>query len=416
MRSRAIAVSIHGTRIVAASTSGVFQSIDGGKQWHRWTEGLEYPWCMATTPTGDGSLIVGTSGGGAYRRAAGQSTWNPSNEGFPPALAIRLQHAGGWIFAGTSIGVWKSGDKGGSWRFCGLAGKPIFSIAVVSRSTARQPAGRSTRGGLFVSHTRGNSFDPFVHPGAQLLEVFAGTDQGRIYRSDDSGTTWDELTPPTDRSFRTIRSITVSSGTPRRIGVLVEHDGFFLSDDDGKTWSADSTRPLGTAINLVERSVHHGDTLFAMALDGAFFTSHDGGGSWRKAEGIPPDEILVAVAERRGDTGVVFTASVRRAVYRSGDGGRNFTRIGQVPLEPGEDTETLRWASLAVRSGPGESTMLLLGSSRGSYLSRDEGKTWSPLPAGIHKNAYAVNEILLFDDATCAMATSKGILLRVIPG
>jgi hypothetical protein len=62
----------------------------------------------------------------------------------------------------------------------------------------------------------------------------------------------------------------LSHGTPRRIGVLIEHEGFFVSDDLGQNWSAEASNTLGRLINLIVTSRHDNRRLFALTLDRVF--------------------------------------------------------------------------------------------------------------------------------------------------
>jgi photosystem II stability/assembly factor-like uncharacterized protein len=404
------------SKVAAATPSGVFESDDRGTRWRRATKGLAYKFCTVLAPLADGSVLLGTSGGGAYRRARGQSIWNPCSKGFPPADALRLGEAGGWLLAGTSVGLYRSPDGGASWRFSGLAGKGVSALAVAREAASAGPSASATGGGLFVRRSGRGSARPVALRDDRPLEVHAGTGRRELFVSHDSGATWEPLTPPSDGFHRMIRSITLSSGPPRRIGVLVQDEGFFLSEDDGRSWSAAASAPLGRAINLVVASVHDDRKLFALTVDRGVHYSEDGGTTWTKSEGIPADEVLLAIAEPAEDAQVVFAASLLRTVYRSADGGRTFTRIGGISLPPGRERTELRWTTLVARSRRGRPTTLVLGSSLGAHLSIDEAATWTTLPAGVLRNDYHVNDLYLTDDgATLLMATREGLFARALP-
>ena len=394
------------SRIAAATPLGPFESDDGGKRWHLSAKGLDYRASMVLVPLTDGSVMVGTDGGGAYRRAAGQSAWNRSSGGFPPAVALSLEQAGGWLLAGT-VGLLRSPDGGTSWRYT-LARGQVFAIAVAPEWAKEGADSPTAKGGLFVSRA-GFGSKPVSLRDDPPIETFVGTAQGELFWSRDSGATWEPLTPPADR-YSEIRSITLSSGTPRQIGVVLKDKGFFISDDGGQSWPTEPSDALGRYINLIVTSRHNDRRLFALTVDSGVFLSGDRGKTWTECEGLPSGEIFLAVAERDDDAEVVFAASVLRSVYRSADGGRTFRRIGSVDLPVDAEPSMLRWTTLAVRSNPGIPATLILGSSLGAYLSRDEGRTWQALPAGILKNDYYVNDLLLTDhDTRILMATNKGI-------
>jgi hypothetical protein len=70
-------------KLMAATPSGLFESFDWGSQWSRVKPGPEYSYCMVVNPLDDEPVLVGTSGGGAYRQDAGELSWYAANEGFP---------------------------------------------------------------------------------------------------------------------------------------------------------------------------------------------------------------------------------------------------------------------------------------------------------------------------------------------
>ncbi len=405
------------SRVAAATMAGVFESRDGGTHWQSVSKGLAYTWCTKLERLSDGSLIVGTSGGGAYRRGPDQYTWNPSSDGFPPAVATRLIGAGGWVFAGSFVGLLKGPDEGGSWQFAGLAGEPVSAIAVAPEAMDAPPP-PAAESGLFVVRA-GQGHPRVVAPRDHVpFDIVVGTFRGALFRSRDTGASWAALPAPNrDHYPGAIRSITISRSTPRRIGAVAEREGFFLSDDDGRTWSAGASEPVGKAVNLVAAAPENDKVLVALTVDRGVLRSGDTGSNWAKSEGIPAEETVTAIEWLHGASAqVVFAATLRGVVYRSGDGGRTFARISQVPfLASITAPDKLRWTTLALLPGPKSAAKMILGSAVGAFLSHDGGKTWSPLHVGDIKNNYWVNDLLVDSERTLIMATNKGIFSRTFP-
>jgi photosystem II stability/assembly factor-like uncharacterized protein len=382
--------------VMAATTAGVFESDDGGATWRRASDGLAYDFCAALAPLSDGTVLVGTSGGGVYRRARRQRIWNPWSIGFPPAGGYRVAEAGGWLILGTNAGVYRSPDGETRWRFAGLAGKAVTALTVEYDTRSTGPSGSA----VILRHD-------------QPVDVLAGTKRGELFVSHDSGATWEPLPPPPNMYPGMIRSITLSPGPPRRIGVLVHGRGFFLSEDDGPL--AELPAALGRNINLVVASVHDDRKLFGLTVDRGVHISRDAGITWSKCAGFPDEEVILAVAEPPGDTDVVFAASLLRTVYRSNDGGCTFMRIGGVAIPEGSERK-LRWTTLVAHARPNGPTTLVLGSSLGAYLSMDEAATWTPLPAGKLGNEYHVNDLYFtYSGDTLLMATVGGLFTRSMP-
>jgi photosystem II stability/assembly factor-like uncharacterized protein len=400
------------SRVMAATPLGPFESADGGNRWHRSAKGLDYEFSIVLAPLADGSVILGTCGGGAYRRAAGRTTWNPSNRGFPSAVMLRLEQTGGWLYAGT-VGLLRSPDGGASWRYSGLAGEQVTAIAVAPEAAKEDPHFPEARGGLLVSKAGFGPPKPAVLRDDLPIDILVGTTRGKLFLSRNSGATWEPLTSPESWCYDDFRSAVLLRGTPRRIGVLVEGKGFFVSNDIGQSWSAEASGALGQLINLIVTSRHDDRRLFALTVDRGVFLSDNGGVTWAKCEGFPPGEVFTAIAEPGDDAGVVFAASVLRSVYRSADGGRTFGQMGHVDLQKDADPSRLVWTTLVVRSRPKPPVTLVLGSSLGAYMSTDDGRTWTPLAAGILRNDYHVNDLLISNRGTrILMATNKGLFAQ----
>ena len=399
-------------RIAVATPLGPFESEDGGRRWHQSGSGLDYRYSMTLAPLADGSVILGTSGGGAYRRAAGQFTWNRSSWGFPPAVILHLEDAGGLLLAAT-VGLLSSRDGGASWRYLGLAGEQVYAIAVAHQQRIENVSSQATRSGLFVSRAALGSSKPITLKDDPAIEILIGTHEGQIFHSLDSGATWEALTLPNGIRHQRIRSTILSRGTARRIGALIEHEGFFVSDDLGHSWSAEASNTLGKLINLIVTSRHDDRKLFALTLDRGVFLSGDAGTTWTQCEGFPSSEIFTAIAETEDGAAIVFSASVSGNVYKSADGGQTFSRIGGVDLPPYSDQHRPGWVALAVHSRTKATATIVLGCSVGAYLSSDEGGTWEPLTVGSLENNYRVNCLLFTENGTrILMSTDQGLVYR----
>jgi hypothetical protein len=371
-------------------------------------EGLDYEFTMVLAPLKDGSVVAGTSGGGAFRLSPSQSVWNPSSRGLPPASAIRVMKTGRWLLAGT-VGLRKSSDAGASWRHAGLTGKNVTALAVVSPTTSDTRAS-SNSGGLLVQRANRGAI-PVVVGNNGLVEIIAGTARGELFWSHDTGATWERVSGPEPTHNGTIRALTLSgAANKQRIGVVVERRGFFISED-GHRWQ-DASATLGPAINLVVGSPHNDRILFAMTADRGVFRSLDVGATWTPCQGLPPDEIFTGMAELKNDDNVVFIASLDRAVYRSDDGGQRFGRVGRVAPPVVGGPKRLRWTAIAAYAGGGSEAILVVGSSLGAYLSDNGGRTWAELPAGVLGNTYTVNDLIVLDDGTVVMATRQGVFSR----
>ena len=106
----------------------VFKSTDGGAHWTASDEGITavFVTALAVDPRTPTTVYAGTSGfdvWGVFKSVDGGIHWNPSNAGFPPVLdnissAITTlvvdPQSPATLYAGTTVGVFKSTDAGAS--------------------------------------------------------------------------------------------------------------------------------------------------------------------------------------------------------------------------------------------------------------------------------------------------------------
>lgn len=272
-------------------------------------------------------------------------------------------------------------------------------------------------------------------------QVYAGTDDGGLYRSSDNGVTWTYV-GLAQSTVRTItrhpdgrllaglqRGLMISSddGATWRNTQAPQHgfglavtsaghifiggwDGLHKSTDDGATWD-----PVDMKINsprIQELFISNAGTLFAGLYLGGLWRSSDNGLSWVSANSAF-DNATVEVIVQRGN--VLYAASDRTVVYSSTDDGLTWaaTSSGQEPARVLSlvfvDDQTLiagnefgfiyrstdggaSWSIVfsdpvnaniysLVRTGSG--TLLAGTNWDGIYRSTDNGVTWSPSNQGL---------------------------------
>ena len=164
-------------RLLAATSSGVMRSSDGGSTWTQPTLGsAEEVSDLAVSPH-DPDLIVAATPSGFFRSTDGGETWRQVSSG----LGGATQHALAFmpsddpvLFATTSGGLFRSRDKGATWRLVngGIPHSDLTGIAV-------SPDGRTvyasdfTWGGIFRSVDGGSTWDRMNTDGLASDHVWA---------------------------------------------------------------------------------------------------------------------------------------------------------------------------------------------------------------------------------------------------
>jgi hypothetical protein len=165
------------------------------------------------------------------------------------------------IFAGSSVGAWRSTNNGVNWTSIGLNTKEIRSVAVLGADVfasvvnINSPEGvyKSTNNGTNWTQTSLNNLDVEVLS-VSGNNIYAGTESG-VYRSSNNGANW---------TFLGLENIYVQTLLSVSSGIYVGADlwsaggGVYASMDNGASW---------TFIGLYGHSVHSlavmGTTLYA---------------------------------------------------------------------------------------------------------------------------------------------------------
>ena len=188
----------------------VIKSVDGGTTWTTKAKGLggASTEALAMEARNSSRLYVWVLGDGLYRSDDGAEAWQRVDDG-PKQQEIRslvsvnaLTGMGGiWLYAGLDIGIVKSPDCFCGWDRLPNAGLPgkrrVYSLAVDPRNPSTLYAGmrdgvfKTTDGGKTWRQATSEVSDAVVtvHP-ARPGVVYAASDEGALFRSDDAGESW----------------------------------------------------------------------------------------------------------------------------------------------------------------------------------------------------------------------------------
>lgn len=147
--------------------SGVVESADGGRTWQRLGGQVPGDVMGLAAAGGNPETLYGASmRAGVLKSGDGGKTWTPSNSGLGSTnvMALAVDPADRRIvYAGTEDGLYRSDDAGASWRKLAFPGKNAVALAL-----------------------------SLSNPKTILAIEVAGRSEGRVYRSEDGGSTWGE--------------------------------------------------------------------------------------------------------------------------------------------------------------------------------------------------------------------------------
>ncbi|WP_043583177.1 sialidase family protein [Geminisphaera colitermitum] len=378
------------------------------------------------SPVNPNLILSSNDMGGSYRTYDGGHSWEMlSYEHIRDLSRSRLPgghvpQQGIWgfhtrnprlLFTGSALGFLRSDDAGASWRRIdghwrthdGLNGHQTAPRLIVF-SFAKPETG-------LVGFNPGRSDAALQNHGA------------RLYRTTDSGETWEHLSdlPAGSGDLVSIRFV---SKLPRRI-LVATANGVWFGDDDGRTWKAVTgglpRSSSGGGIHPRELAGSESRGIFYLSFPistdaGAAFVSglyrsDDGGETWSPCgtDGLFLDPAtpgrfeLVATSEVNPERVFLSYRSTLRGdaenprhpglsnIYRSENGGRTWQpTLFQHPEQPGYNISNTSWntgmwgwqqppSGLAV--APSAPDIVIAGTPTAVVLSKDGGRTWRQVHA-----------------------------------
>lgn len=292
------------------------------------------------------------------------------------------------LYIGTADGLYRALPENGGYGFrpSGLQGKgALRAPVVIDRSERRRIYAATSRGGMFRSEDRGETWREInegitykeawslaQHP--ETGELVLGTGPSSVFKSGDGGDSWtdceqlrslpetEDWTFPGPPHISHVKGVALCASDPKIIFGAVEEGWLIRSKDGGETWQ---NIKEGTEFDSHSVAVMPDDPATVVATSGKFFyKSVDGGEHFKKCS---------AGLDRRYMAQVAFHPSKPR---------RFFTAAAAVPPPFWRRPE---------------------GADSGFYLSEDRGDSWRRLSSGLPEHFTAAPRAVAGDaeDVNC---------------
>ena len=386
---------------------GIYKSVDAGASWQKVNNGLKTLSIdlIAVSPHSDKTVFAAGEKGGLYKTEDGAKTWQQvvSDDNKITAIGFFPEDGDRMIIGNNSGAIYISNDKGETWKK-----KFVFK-------------GKGTIKGIAISpfFSKDDTFFVVI----KRKGIFKTMDGGRSFKVSNKGlpdiSVQDIITIPTEKNKFSIYQSTWQ-------------EGVFYSKDSGGNW-IESSKGLSCEPQADQWKVPHftdieasdkfkqDKTLFLAGFDG-LFKSQNSGLSWRQLDTLTGEVItgLAISPDYRNDSTLATVCYGNRA-YISRDKGNTW-----VPMKRGleiprftrsfrkEKSNVLRFYDIVFSPDYAKDKTIFATLLWTKVLkSTDEGKTWKiiSLPKEERGIAIAVSPNFSHDN-TVFVVSNRGIIFK----
>lgn len=343
----------------------------------------------------DNTIYASTEEGGVYISKNKGVDWLPINSGLPLTTTVYAltTTSNNNIFAGTSLGIYVMNVTNEKWMLTHQS-REIRALATNSQNHVFAGAYfgivyRTTNSGttwerITVDPSKSSDINAIVINEAG--NVFCATTGSKIFRSTDYGNTWVQLW--NGLTAKEINGITITKD-----GILyaATEYGVYKSVDNGNSWQSCSS--VSGAISVYRVAADTNNIIYTSQWLGGLFRSTDSGLTWIALNSEKSKQTIYSIAVDRENHLLVGTSG--EGIMRSSDAGITWYFSNQ------NLKSTKIFSFTEMRDGT-----LFAGAEGCMFRSFDNGKNWESitkvikgtylirsLVTDIHENVYASIDI-----------------------
>lgn len=368
-----------------------WKTIDGGRDWWQMRNGViddSDVFSIAVSPANPATVYLSACSG--IYRSDDHGNQFQKIQGIPysarrtPALVPDPLHPG-TLYAGTTQGLWVSPDRGATWR---RITPPALRVNTVLLMDGRILLGTDFAG-VFTSDDNGQTFADsntgfasrhvaaaIATPDGHYLAVTGDERWGGVFLLAPGADHWQQL-PPLPQQQDALALHWSPAGL-----VAATARGLALLAPSRRQWTTPAGAPSSPVYALA--SPPDDPNVVLAAGQTGLYRSEDGGRKWQPMRSAPAPLFRLLVAPGAGHAWLL--AAGDGFVVRSPDLGQHFLG-GRLSLDAG-GSASARIVQLAAAPAGAGPALLLAATSRGLYLSQDEGETWTLAGHGLPATAF----------------------------
>lgn len=341
MNHTVTALAVFGATLYAGTHgSGVFRSDDKGDSWTAVNEGLTDRTVSTLLAVNEDTVFAGTSEDGIFRTMDGGDSWVEVNIGSTNTWVGELEVIGKTIYAGMNQKRLVYSINGGeSWqpvKFPSMPNEYLFSTLSVSegelyigaiRFAPRDQGG--VVGGVFRFDNESNSLVQVIVnndlTGIQCLEIvgptfYIGTQRDGVFQWEKDSDPWTTALG-SEEHFITALSVNRES-----IYAGTDHGKIYRSESAGKPWKLVNSKDMAGSHISGLRWI--GSTLYASSWGDGVIRSVNGGDSWTPINDGLDDTSVITMEVIDTE---LYVGTYSKGVFRWMDDKRWWEPIGSLP-------------------------------------------------------------------------------------
>ena len=307
-----------------AGSYGVYHSIDEGQSWNLLNGFQGCGLVRAITESGN-SFYAGTYFTGVFRSTDSGNYWFQSSKGINHSIVSLLsKDQNGNIYAvSVQAGLSSTTDNGENWEILS-AMSTLHNLSASPNGLLFGSIGYFDAGVIFRSSDSGHTWEVIYenYEDTTVSQLIVNIDASvyaimarKLFKSTNNGDSWFHIEVTSPNEF--IYKIVINN-----IGYLYvqSSSGYFRSSDNGETWVELTSTPEGIDIFGISKS----DEMYATTSDSGFYHSTDYGDSWNylsKGSGEPIRSFA------SNDIGYLFILEHFHNILRSTDNGISWQEI-----------------------------------------------------------------------------------------
>jgi hypothetical protein len=311
---------------------GASDRIQMQRSWNL-TSAIVGNWSWIASSSDGVKLAAVVNGGGIYTSSNSGVTWNLTSAPNPNGWSCIACSQDGVKLVACSRGggyqIYTSSNSGLTWTQQTGANVPqnIDWESITSSSNGVILAAGSSNGGIYISSDSGVTWSqPITWLGGVWRPMASSTDgtklvtalssTGRIHTSSDSGVTWIERTSSPYALWTSIASssdgtkLAATAGPPSTVG-----NGFYTSSDSGVTWVRQPSAPDALCRSIISSA--DGTNLAAVIYGGGIYTSSDSGVTWVQQTSAPTAnwQSITSSADGTKLSAVVYGGGIYTSIF-----------------------------------------------------------------------------------------------------